>query len=111
MRNEELLGTAAENYLERGDEVFVIDVSNFISSSQSESMLANSFSVIKPASFRSIIQYDDSSASFSAIYILAEKSALLWARWASLTLAPMLVPQRSSCFDKICSDLSSFKYL
>ena len=43
--------------------------------------------------------------------ILEIKSALLCPRWASEILAPILVPQRKSCFERTYSFYSLVKYL
>ena len=68
-------------------------------------------SLIKLLSFRSIIQYSVSFASFKAMFILCRKSALDWACSASLIRAPIAVPLQSNCFDKTNSLLLSKRNL
>ena len=55
-------------------------------------------------------QYPVSSHSFKAMDILATKSDLLWAELASRTLAPIDVPDRSTCFEMTVSRFSSVRY-
>lgn len=46
-----------------------------------------------------LIQYSDSTASLRAILFFDLNSALLIAYCPSVTLAPILVPERKSCFE------------
>ena len=57
------------------------------------------------------IQYFVSDASFRAMFIFDTKSGLLCAYWDSVTLAPILVPARSNCLDRMYSFFSSHKNL
>ena len=64
-----------------------------------------------PLCFNRISQYLLSLASLLEIDIFDIKSFLLIAACASFTLAPIEVPQRKSCFERIYSFFSCAKNL
>ena len=84
---------------------------NFSSSTQLAKSEELSLSEGKSVAFKSLIQYFVSDASFNAMLIFETKSDLLCACSASATFAPMLVPLRSNCFERIFSFFPSVRYL
>lgn len=84
---------------------------NFSNSTQLAKSEELSLSERKAVAFKSLIQYFVSDASFNAMLIFETKSDLLCACSASATFAPMLVPLRSNCFERIFSFFPSVRYL
>ena len=80
--------------------IAIISLSSLLSES-------NMFCSIIWLSYSNSSQYCVSSASLSAIVSLLTKSALLCAFLRSRVLAPMLVPERSICFESTNSCFSS----
>ena len=80
--------------------IAIISLSSLLSES-------NRFCSIIWLSYSNSSQYWVSSASLSAIVSLLTKSALLCAFLRSRVLAPMLVPERSICFESTNSCFSS----
>ena len=76
-----------------------IVINSFFSSTQSAYIDSNCSFVRISVSCKISSQYRLSAHSFNAICCLAIKSGLLIAYCASAILAPMLVPDRNSCFD------------
>ena len=66
-------------------------------------MESNCFLVIYLVAWSNLSQYIVSDVSFSAIPIFEMKSFWLCVSIASLTLAPMLVPLGSICFERTYS--------
>ena len=89
---------------------FRIEVKIFSISIQSANIVLISLSFKYFVAFSNFNQYLVSVVSFNAIEILETKSALLYACCASATFAPILVPERKSCFDKTNSFLVSQRY-
>jgi len=81
---------------------FLVEATNILpmvfASSKSDSNLRFS---TKSDSINISNQYSVSLASLSAISNLCKKSLSDCADWASLTLAPIEVPERSNCFDRV----------
>ena len=96
------------NYLFRAVLVMAFSIRTIVW--QSVMILSNSVDSKYLASWSNSSQYSVSPASFSAIYILAIKSALLCANWASFIFAPMLVPLRSNCLLRTNSLLFETKW-
>jgi len=65
----------------------------------------------KSVRYNSFSQYCVSLASFKAMFIFAAKSALLWPLCASAMLAPILVPHRKSCLERVYYLCSRTRYL
>jgi len=86
-------------------------VSIFPISIQSPFMELNSFSVMKLPAFNLSSQYIVSLHSFCAILSLHIKSFFEAANPASATLAPILVPERAICLEKMNSFFVSVRYL
>ena len=84
---------------------------NFSNSTQLAKSEELSLSEGKSVAFKSLIQYFVSDASLNAMLIFETKSDLLCACSASATFAPMLVPLRSNCFERIFSFFPSVRYL
>ena len=91
--------------------VFTIEASIFRSAVQSVFMLACSSEVIMAVSFNNSSQYSVSAHSFRAIVVLYRNSFFVIAYWASVRFAPIDVPERNNCFDRIYSRLASSKCL
>ena len=89
---------------------FTMAVRSFTNSSQSSITDSNAFSCKYSVAYIRRNQYTVSYASFSAMFILLMKSGLLCACCASATLAPILVPLRINCFERIYSLCSLCKY-
>ena len=96
------------NYLFRAVLVMAFSIRTIVW--QSVMILSNSVDSRYLASWSNSSQYSVSPASFNAIYILAIKSALLCANWASFIFAPMLVPLRSNCLLRTNSLLFETKW-
>jgi len=89
----------------------LIDADNILPISlQSLFMESNCFWVINSPFFSLPSQYSVSAHSFSAIVSFDAKSFFEEANLASDIFAPMLVPERSICFDIINSFLCLHKY-
>ena len=87
-----------------------MDVNILINSTQSSSKLFDSVSDNIPDSFNNSIQYSVSLASFKAMLIFAAKSGFVCPRIPSFTLAPILVPLLSNCFERTNSLFSVVRY-
>ena len=88
-----------------------MEVKIFSISTQSANIVFISLSLRKSVALSNFSQYFVSVVSFSAMEILEIKSALLCACCASATLAPILVPERKSCFERTYSFFLSQRYL
>ena len=88
--------------------IVIIEVSNFISSSQSKDMPSYSFLLRVSHANKRFSQYFVSCASLSAICNLFTKSASEAAYCDSAIFAPILVPLRNNC-SKIGRSSLSFK--
>jgi len=84
-------------------ELLIMAVSNANNSPQSAEIELYSGLLMQSVRIRSSSQYAVSPHAFRAIDILDRKSGLLCADSASLTFAPIDVPERSTCLASTCS--------
>ena len=83
--------------------VRVVAESILLISSASLYTLSNCIFVRKSVLYNNSNQYFVSDVSFSAMYTFETKSLLLIAHSASAKFAPMDVPERNSCLDRMYS--------
>jgi hypothetical protein len=104
MENEKL---KIENYLGRLCLVVFTMLTRILTNSSALGKVdSNSESVMYSLSFNNLSQYNVSLASFSEMFILFKKSAVLCACSASHTSAPTAVPLLYNCLDRINSFFS-----
>ena len=92
-------------------EDLIIRTSIFSNSMQSVKTEDDPSFVRKFVAHSRLIQYLVSAVSFSAMFIFETKSGLLCACLASATFAPILVPLRSNCLERIYSFFCCVRYL